>query len=47
MSEKQPEPEPQNDPQPEPSKFDLETPTYEVIEKGADQSGIETRDLDR
>lgn len=40
MSENQPEPQPE----PEVTTFELETPTYEVIEKGGDQSGIETRD---
>jgi len=47
MSESQPEPEPDNDPQPEPSRFEVETPAYEVMEKQADQSGVETRDLDQ
>ena len=40
----QPQPEPQPEPQPQAPAFVLETPTYEVIEKGHDQSGLETRD---
>lgn len=44
MSENQAEPQP--DPEPEVTTSELETPTYEVIEKGNDQSGIETRDQD-
>ena len=41
MSENQPEPQPE----PEAMTFELETPTYEVIEKGKDQSDVETRDV--
>lgn len=40
----QPESQPQPQPQPQGPAFALETPTYQVVEKGHDQSGLETRD---
>lgn len=46
MSDQQPEPQPetQQQPQPQGPAFELETPTYQVVDKGLDQSGLETRD---
>jgi|NGEPerStandDraft_6_1074524.scaffolds.fasta_scaffold41543_3 hypothetical protein len=41
MSEQHLEPEPSN---PQDFLGDLEFPIYDVVEKGADQSGIEHRD---
>lgn len=46
MSDHPPEPPQENQPEPQPQgpAFELETPTYEIVEKGHDQSGLETRD---
>jgi hypothetical protein len=42
MSEQPPQAEPSD---PQDFLGDLETPVYDIIEKGADQSGIEHRDV--
>lgn len=34
---------PQKDPKPEPLKVD--TPVFDIVEKGADKDGMETRDI--
>ena len=48
MSDQPPEPpreaQPETQPQPQAPAFELETPAYQVVEKGHDQSGLETRD---
>lgn len=40
--------EPEHEDKENPQDFlaDLDTPIYDVVEKGKDQSGVETRDLD-